>query len=97
MDRVTHNHRISQNGRKAQHKRLVTPLTDSNQGETRPIASHRTVRRNAHRLLSQKIDLREGGAYLAKRIEVAKLYHFESDRDGLFRRMSAQGEECGRA
>ena len=50
-----------------------------------------------HRLLGQKIDLREGGAYLAKRIEVAKLYHFESDRDGLFRRMSAQGEECGRA
>jgi len=39
----------------------------------------------------------EGGAYLAKRIEVAKLYHFESDRDGLFRRMSAKGEECGRA
>jgi transposase len=33
-------------------------LTDRNQGETRPISSHRTVRRNAHRLLGQKIDLR---------------------------------------
>lgn len=27
-------------------------------------------------------------SFLAKRIEVAKLYHFESDRDHLFRRMS---------
>jgi aquaporin Z len=27
-------------------------------------------------------------SFLAKRIEVAKLYHFDSDRDGLFRRMS---------
>jgi hypothetical protein len=33
-------------------------LTDRNQGETRPISSHRTVRRKAHRLLGQKIDLR---------------------------------------
>jgi aquaporin Z len=36
-------------------------------------------------------------SYLAKRIEVAKLYHFDSDRDGLFRRMSAKGEERGQA
>jgi aquaporin Z len=28
------------------------------------------------------------GSFLAKRITVAKLYHFDSDRDGLFRRMS---------
>ena len=28
---------------------------------------------------------------LAKRITVAKLYHFDSDRDGLFRRMSQSG------
>ena len=33
-------------------------LTDRNQGETRPISSHRTVRRKAHHLLGQKIDLR---------------------------------------
>jgi len=33
-------------------------LTDRNQGEMRPISSHRTVRRKAHRLLGQKIDLR---------------------------------------
>ena len=30
-------------------------------------------------------------SYLAKRIQVAKLYHFDSDRDGLFRRMRAPG------
>ncbi len=30
---------------------------------------------------------------LAKRIEVAKLYHFDSDHDGLFRRMSRPGPE----
>ena len=34
------------------------PLTDRNQGETCPISSHRTVRRKAHHLLGQKIDLR---------------------------------------
>jgi aquaporin Z len=28
---------------------------------------------------------------LAKRITVAKLYHFDSDRDGLFRRMGSTG------
>jgi len=27
-------------------------------------------------------------SFLAKRIEVAKLYYFESDRDRLFRRMA---------
>jgi aquaporin Z len=27
-------------------------------------------------------------SYLANRIEVAKLYHFDSDRGGIFRRMS---------
>jgi len=27
---------------------------------------------------------------MAKRIEVAKLYHFDSDRDRLFRRMATQ-------
>ena len=31
-------------------------------------------------------------SFLAKRIEVAKLYHFDSDRDRLFRRMAAPGE-----
>lgn len=30
-------------------------------------------------------------SYLAKRIEVAKLYYFDSDRDGLFRRMGRSG------
>jgi hypothetical protein len=54
----THDHGISQNGRKVQQKKLVAHLTDRNQGETYPISSHRTVRRNAHRLLGQKIDLR---------------------------------------
>jgi hypothetical protein len=55
---ATHDHGIAQNGRKAQQKSLVAHLTDRNQGETRPISSHRTVRRKAHRLLGQKIDLR---------------------------------------
>jgi aquaporin Z len=32
-------------------------------------------------------------SFLAKRIEVAKLYYFDSDRDGLFRRMSRPGSE----
>jgi aquaporin Z len=31
-------------------------------------------------------------SFLAKRIEVAKLYHFDSDRDRLFRRMARPGE-----
>ena len=30
-------------------------------------------------------------SFLAKRIEVAKLYHFDSDRDRLFRRMARRG------
>jgi aquaporin Z len=30
-------------------------------------------------------------SFLAKRIEVAKLYRFDSDRDGLFRRMGTRG------
>jgi len=30
-------------------------------------------------------------SFLAKRIEVAKLYYFESDRDRLFRRMASPG------
>ena len=30
-------------------------------------------------------------SFLAKRITVAKLYYFDSDRDGLFRRMSSSG------
>jgi aquaporin Z len=30
-------------------------------------------------------------SFLAKRIEVAKLYYFDSDRDGLFRRMGCAG------
>jgi hypothetical protein len=54
----THDHGISQNGRKAQQKKLVAPLTDRNERETRTISSHRTVRRKAHRLLGQKMDLR---------------------------------------
>ena len=29
-----------------------------------------------------------GCSFLAQRITVAKLYHFDTDRDGLFRRMS---------
>ncbi len=28
-------------------------------------------------------------SWLVKRIEVAKLYHFDSDRDRIFRRMAA--------
>jgi len=28
-------------------------------------------------------------SFLAKRITVAKLYHFDSDRDALFRRMAS--------
>ena len=37
-------------------------------------------------------------SFLAKRIEVAKLYHFDSDHDGLFRRMSraAKRDEIGK-
>ncbi|MGA7878429.1 MAG: aquaporin, partial [Desulfoferrobacter sp.] len=31
-------------------------------------------------------------SFLAKRIEVAKLYYFDSDRDGLFRRMGRSGQ-----
>jgi aquaporin Z len=31
------------------------------------------------------------GSMLAKRITVAKLYHFDSDRDGLFRKMGSAG------
>ena len=61
--RHTHHHSIAQNGSKAPHKRLVAPLTDSNQRETHPIASHRTVRRNAPRLRGRKRDLREGVVY----------------------------------
>lgn len=34
-------------------------------------------------------------SYLAKRIEVAKLYHFDSDRDRLFRRMAGPSEPRG--
>jgi len=34
-------------------------------------------------------------SFLAKRIEVAKLYHFESDHDRLFRR-TARPSEPGR-
>ena len=60
---ATHDHGISQNSRKAQQKRLVTPLTDRNTRETRPISSHRTVMRKAHRLLGQKMDLRYPQAY----------------------------------
>jgi aquaporin Z len=32
-------------------------------------------------------------SFLAKRIEVAKLYYFDSDRDGLFRRMGAAARQ----
>ena len=34
-------------------------------------------------------------SFLAKRITVAKLYHFDHDRDGLFRRMGAPAPESG--
>lgn len=33
-------------------------------------------------------------SFLAKRIEVAKLYHFDSDHDGLFRRMGSHAGEA---
>jgi len=36
----------------------MASLAGRKQGETRPISSHRTERRNAHHLLGQKIDLR---------------------------------------
>ena len=39
-------------------------LTDRNKRTTDTISSHRTVRRKAHRLLGQKIDLRYPRAYL---------------------------------
>jgi len=35
-------------------------------------------------------------SYLARQIEVAKLYHFDSDRDRLFRRHEAKGESSQR-
>jgi len=61
-ERATRGQGIAQKESKAQQQRLVAPLTDSNTHETRTMASHRTVRRHAHRLLGQKIDLRSGGA-----------------------------------
>jgi len=39
-------------------KEAVAPLPDRNQGETRHISSHHTMRRNVHQLLGQKIDFR---------------------------------------
>jgi hypothetical protein len=38
--------------------------------------------------LSELIGTALACSFLAKRIEVAKLYHFDSDRDRLFRRMA---------
>jgi len=35
-------------------------------------------------------------SFLAKRIEVAKLYHFDSDRDGLFRRTGPSTQRGGK-
>ena len=37
---------------------LRVPLTDIKRRKTRLISSHRTMRRNVHRLLGQKMDLR---------------------------------------
>ena len=54
----THDHGIAQNSRKAQQNGPVAHLTDRNKRTTDTISSHRTVRRKAHRLLGQKIDLR---------------------------------------
>ena len=34
-------------------------------------------------------------SFLAKRIEVAKLYYFDSDRDRLFRRLARAGQPEG--
>jgi hypothetical protein len=59
----THHQEISQNGRKAQQKGPVAHLTERQKHKTRPISSHRTIRRKAHRLLGQKIDLRYPRAY----------------------------------
>src|SRR6266436_3975589 len=54
----THDHSISQNGRKTQQKDPVAHLTDGKKRQTHTISCHRTVRRKVHRLLGQKIDLR---------------------------------------
>ena len=54
----THDQCISQNGRKAQQNGPVSHLTNRKKRKTHTISSHRTVRRNAHRLLGQKIALR---------------------------------------
>ena len=54
----THDHGISQNGRKAQHNGPVAYLTERKKHKTRTISYHRTITRKAHRLLGQKIDLR---------------------------------------
>src|SRR6266446_645412 len=48
---ATHDHGISQNGRKTQQKGPVAHLTDGKKRQTHTISCHRTVIRKVHRLL----------------------------------------------
>ncbi len=57
-EQATHGQSVLQNNRKAQQNGPAAHLTDRNTRTTDTISSHRTVRRKAHRLLGQKIDLR---------------------------------------
>jgi hypothetical protein len=68
---TTHDHGISQNGRKVQQNGLVAPLTERKKHKTRTISYHRTIIRKAHRLFGQKIDLRYPRAYEALMGQVA--------------------------
>src|SRR5882724_11355537 len=61
---ATHDHGISQNGRKTQQNGPVAHLTDGKKRQTHTISCHRTVIRKVHHLLGQKIDLRYPRAYL---------------------------------
>jgi hypothetical protein len=69
----THDQCISQNGRKTQQNGPVAHLPDRKQRKTRTISSHRTVRRKAHHLLGQKIDLRYPRAY-----QFSAFYHHDT-------------------
>jgi hypothetical protein len=60
----------------------VALLTDRNKRETRTISSHRTVRRNAYRLLGQKIDLRYPRAISCGRVPQFELRHALEDALG---------------
>src|SRR5262245_1693421 len=65
---TTHDHGISQTGRKVQHNGPVAHLPDRKKRKTRSISSHRTVRRKAHHLLGRKIDLRYPRAWSRRSI-----------------------------